>query len=182
MFWRFAEPKKIDVQQLWCFAEPKRIDEKQQPPRGILHLSLAHEKFGITGLPDDLDPTVDKFLLDVQHGQELCLAASINKPLLSIWTLPVLDEGLNSPWQRRYNIKVSGLFHTMALPPCSSGIILLKAGAIYRYDLATCELTTLCEMDSMRYQGLREHGWKNLFTCDVRPYTESLVRITRGTP
>ncbi|CAN6277466.1 unnamed protein product [Urochloa humidicola] len=176
MFWRFAEPKKIDVRQL-CYFEPKQINE-QQRARGLLHLSLAHEEFGITGLPDDLDPALDgAFLLDVLHGQELCLAASTNETILSIWTLPV-DEGLNSPWERRYNIKVSGLFHPLALPPCSSGIILLKAEAIYRYDLATCELTTLCEMDSMRYQGLRKRGWKNLFAFQVKPYTESLVQIS----
>ncbi|CAN6242956.1 unnamed protein product [Urochloa humidicola] len=170
MFWRFAN-------------KPKQIDDEQQPPRprGLLHLSLAHEEFGITGLPDDLDPALaldGAFLLDVLHGQELCLAASTNEAILTIWTLPVVDEGLNSLWERRYNIKASGLFHTMALPPCSNGIILWQAETIYRYDLATRELTTLCEMDSMRYQGLRENGWKNLFGFEVKPYTESLVRIS----
>ncbi|CAO2041375.1 unnamed protein product [Urochloa humidicola] len=133
MFWRFANPKQID-------------DEQQQPPRprGLLHLSLAHEEFGITGLPHDLDPRAvgdGAFLLDVLHGQEeLCLTARTSETILTIWTLPVVvdAEGLmkNSPWERRYNIKASGgLCHTMALPPCSSGIILWQAETIYRYDL-----------------------------------------------
>ncbi|CAL5024149.1 unnamed protein product [Urochloa decumbens] len=166
----------INGYMFWRFAQPMQMDE-QQPPRGLLHLCLAHEEFGITGLPDDLDPAVGRnFLLDVLRGQELCLAARTNT-VMTIWTLPVLDEGLNLPWERRYNINVHGLFHPMALPPCSSGIILLQTKTIYRYDLATRELTKLCEMDNMRYQGLRG-GWENLFAFEVKPYTESLVRIS----
>nr|TKW38493.1 hypothetical protein SEVIR_1G118300v2 [Setaria viridis] len=164
MFWRIAEPKQHD---------------KQQPPRALLHLSLDDEEFGITRLPDSLDPSLDyTFLLDVLHGRELCLTASTNETMLTIWTLPVVDKGLNSPWERRYSINVSGLFQTMALPPCSSGIILRQAQAIYSYNLVTCKLTTLCEMDCMAFQGRKERKWKDLFTFDVKPYTESLVRIT----
>ena len=54
-----------------------------------------------------------------------------------------------------------------------------QAGAIYRYDVATRELNTLCEMDRMRYQGRREREWKDLFSFDVKPYTESLVWVTK---
>jgi len=53
---------------------------------------------------------------------------------------------------------------------------------MYCYDLATCELTTLCDMARMRYQGRRERKWKDLFFFNVKPYTESLVRITNSLP
>ena len=53
---------------------------------------------------------------------------------------------------------------------------------MYCYDLATCELTTLCDMARMRYQGRRERKWKDLFFFNVKPYTESLIRITNSLP
>ncbi|RCV29529.1 hypothetical protein SETIT_6G020800v2 [Setaria italica] len=166
MFWRIAD----------------QPGKQQQPPRALLHLSLDDEEFGITRLPDSLDPSlVHTFHLDVLHGRELCLTARTIGTMLTIWTLPVVDKGLNSPWERRYSINVSGIFHTMALPPCSSsGIILRRAEAIYRYDLKTCKLTTLCEMDRMALQGRRTKRQRkyDLFTFDIKRYTESLVRIT----
>ena len=62
MFWRIAKPE---------------LDEQPQPPRGLLHLSLEDEEFGIIGLPDSLDPAQDDvFLLEVLRGRELCLTAS----------------------------------------------------------------------------------------------------------
>ncbi|RCV07245.1 hypothetical protein SETIT_1G228600v2, partial [Setaria italica] len=130
-----------------------------EPPRGILHLSLGEEEFGITKLPDSLDPSLDDdFILDVLYGRDLAL--------------------MNSLWQRRYSIELSSSFpcHTMSLPPFSNGIILWETDTVYCYDPATSKLTTICELDRMRYQRVRK--WKNLFGFNVRPFTESLVRIT----
>ena len=110
--------------------QPQLEDEQPQPPRGLLHLSLEDEESGIIGLPDSLDPAQDDvFLLEVLRGRELCLTASnSDETMLTIWTLPVVvdnGEGLkNSLWEQRFSIQVSGLFHAMALPPCSSGIML----------------------------------------------------------
>ncbi|KAF8675799.1 hypothetical protein HU200_047288 [Digitaria exilis] len=157
MFWRLAE---------------RRLEHALH---GILHLSLEEEEFDITGLPDDLGPD-DDFMLDVLHGRDLCLTAcNSDKTLLNMWTLPIADEGLNTLWVWRYSIRFSGLCHTLSLPPFSNGIFLLKANTIYWFELATSELKILCELHRMRYQ--RAHKWKNLFTFNVKPFTESLIRI-----
>uniref|UniRef100_K3YYQ2 Uncharacterized protein n=1 Tax=Setaria italica TaxID=4555 RepID=K3YYQ2_SETIT len=155
-----------------------RVEEQLQQLKGQRPSSPVVGKLTPRDAARHKPPPHYTFLLDVLHGRELCLTASTNETMLTIWTLPVVDKGLNSPWERRYSINVSGLFHTMALPPCSSGIILWRAEAIYRYNLVTCKLTTLCDMDRMAFQGRRERKWKDLFTFDVKPYTESLVRIT----
>lgn len=75
------------------------------------------------------------------------------------------------------HLHVSDRFQTMALPPPCG----MRMHTIYRYDLATCKLTTVCKMGRTRFQGRRERRCKNLYTFDVKPYTESLVRI-RITP
>ncbi|OEL19637.1 hypothetical protein BAE44_0019344, partial [Dichanthelium oligosanthes] len=117
--------------------------------------------------------------LDVLYGRDLCVTACTSLTMLTIWTLPVADQGLNnSLWERRYSIEVLSTCHTMSLPPFSNGTILWQADTIYCYDLATCELTTVCELDRMRYQGAPK--WKNLFTFNVKPFTESLIRITNS--
>jgi hypothetical protein len=56
---------------------------------------LEDEEFGITGLPDPLDPAQDDvFLLDVLRGRELCLTASnTDETMLTVWTLPVAVDG-----------------------------------------------------------------------------------------
>ena len=46
------------------------------------------------------------------------------------------------------------------------------------YDMTTAELTTVCQMDHLKYEGRRARTWKNLFGFNVHRYTESLVRIT----
>jgi len=80
MFWRLAERQ---LERALC---------------GILHLSLEEEEFGITGLPDDLNPD-DEFTLDVLHGRDLCLTScNSDDTILSIWILPIADEGLNTLW------------------------------------------------------------------------------------
>ncbi|CAN6328351.1 unnamed protein product [Urochloa humidicola] len=159
MFWRLAD---------------RHLEEEL---RGILHLSLEEEKFGITGLPDDLD-TDDDFTLDVLHGRDLSVAASNRRlKMLTLWTLPIADEGLCTLWERRYSIQFSGLCHLMALPPFSNGrIILWQASTVYCFELETYELKILCELRHLRYQGVGE--WENLFTFNVKPFTESLIRIT----
>ncbi|CAL5020971.1 unnamed protein product [Urochloa decumbens] len=158
LFWRIA----------------KRHPERS---RAILHLSLEEEEFGITRLPDSLDPSLDAFALDVLCGRDLCLTACTSETVLTIWTLPVVKEGLiNSQWVRRYSIEVMDPWHTMSLPPFSNGIILWRGDTVCCYDLATSELRILCELHRMRYKRARE--WKNLFAFNFNPFTESLVRIT----
>ncbi|CAL4886771.1 unnamed protein product [Urochloa decumbens] len=159
LFWRIAK------------RHPERL-------RAILHLSLEEEEFGITRLPDSLDPSLDAFVLDVLYGRDLCLTACTSETTLTIWTLPAVQEGLNSPWERRYSIEFESSMpcHTLSLPPFSNGIVLWRADTVYCYDPATSELTALCELNHMRYQGVRT--WKNLFTFNFNPFTESLVRIT----
>ncbi|OEL34021.1 hypothetical protein BAE44_0004957 [Dichanthelium oligosanthes] len=83
---------------------------------------------------------------------------------------------LNTLWEWRYSIQFSGLCHTLALPPFSSGVILWQANTVYCYEPATCELKILCELRRMRSQ--RARRWKNLFVFNVKPFTESLVQIT----
>jgi hypothetical protein len=178
LFWRVAEPP-----------------QQQQQRRALLHLSLEDEEFGITKLPppdsseDPSSPDDYTLLLDVLYGRELlCLTAgatSNDGTPLTIWTLPVADKGLDAPWERRYSIYTSPiaskrwLFHHLAAVGGSS--CGMRMHTIYRYDLATCKLTTVCKMGRTRFQGRRERRCKNLYTFDVKPYTESLVRI-RITP
>ncbi|CAN6227076.1 unnamed protein product [Urochloa humidicola] len=161
MFWRLAE----------------RDMERQL--RGILYLSLDDEKFDVCGLPDDLDlEDDDDFMLDVLHGRDLCVSASNRRlEMLTIWTLPIADEGLCTLWVRRYSIPFSGLCRLMALPPFTDGrIVLWQASTLYCFDLETCELKILCDLRRMRYQ--KDAGeWENLFTFSVQPFTESIIRI-----
>lgn len=79
-----------------------------------------------TRLPDSLDPSL-AFVLDVLYGRDLCVTASTSDTMLTIW-------------EQRYSIEASGPWHTMSLPPFSSGIVLWQGDTVYCYDLATCEL------------------------------------------
>ncbi|CAN6252299.1 unnamed protein product [Urochloa humidicola] len=172
---RFQTAVTVNGFLFWRIAKhhPERL-------RSILHLSLEEEEFGVTRLPDSLDPSLDAFVLDVLYGRDLCLTACTSETMLTIWTLPVVKEGLNSPWEWRYSIELERSMpcHTLSLPPFSNGIILWRTDTVYCYDPATSELTALCELRQMRYQGARK--WKNLFTFNFNPFTESLVRITNG--
>jgi hypothetical protein len=117
----------------WFLTKHIEHDRPRPRPRGILHLSLADEKFGITGLPDSLEePSPDDVLaLDVLRGRELCLTAwTKDEIMLNIWTLLMVGEGAlilmttKSPplWERRLSTRMLGLYHPMAMPPpCSSG-------------------------------------------------------------
>lgn len=157
MFWRFSE-------------------RHTKLERGILHLSLEEEEFGITGLPDELD-TDNSFLLDELLGRDLCVSASNTScTMLNIWTLPVADESLCTLWQWRYCIEYPwSLCSVMALPPFSDEIILLRGNNICRYDLATSKLKILCRLDRTRYQG---EGARKSELFSAMPFIESLVRIT----
>ncbi|KAJ1260328.1 hypothetical protein BS78_10G223700 [Paspalum vaginatum] len=151
-------------------------------PFGLLCISLADEKFGVTRLPDSLDPALDDDSFSFQaapwlHGreQELWLMACTGNESVTIWIMPVDDDGGQGHWERRYSIPVMSLTYPMAL--VGSRMLLRNRGSLSRYDLATSEHTFLCELDLMRYQGRRRH-WKNVWNFFVLPYTESLVQIT----
>lgn len=101
---------------------------------------------------------------------------------VSIWSTTVhgshgvFDQGR---WERRYSIPfAAGVCRPTALVP--GGRLFLRYGnVLYGYERETKELTTVCEMDSMRYKGRRRgRKWKNLWSFHVLPYTESLLRIT----
>ncbi|TVU32955.1 hypothetical protein EJB05_24720, partial [Eragrostis curvula] len=155
----------------------------ERPPRGLLRLSLADEAFGVVDLPDSLDPALDdSFMLDVVNGEELWLTSRTSEApppgTVNIWAMSPMDVG-SSRWQRRYTIYVSDVCHPMGLLPGGGGLLLWKGYALYRCDLEISEVTAECEMNGgVRYQGCRARKWKNLFRFNVRPYTESLVRIT----
>nr|TKW38250.1 hypothetical protein SEVIR_1G101800v2 [Setaria viridis] len=63
------------------------------PPRGLLHLSLADETYGITKLPASVvDPVLpNAFSLDELHG-ELYVTELTNYETAIIWTMPILEE------------------------------------------------------------------------------------------
>ncbi|KAG2655685.1 hypothetical protein PVAP13_1KG030950, partial [Panicum virgatum] len=104
-----------------------------EPPWGLIHLNLADETFGITTLPDSVDPARPKaFALDELHG-ELC---------------------------------VTVFFHPLAFLP-GGRIMVSSAFRISIYDMATAELTTVCQMDHLKYEGRRARTWKNLFGFNV---------------
>lgn len=152
-------------------------DRHEQPPRGLLSLSLEDEAFAVIGLPDSLDPALDDtFMLDVLHGELWLSAHTSEMPsprTMTIWALCVEE----SRWKRRYSICVSDVCHPMGLAPFD-GMVLWSGFTLYRYDLPSSELTIECDMDGLRYQGRRARTWKNLFAFNVKPYTESLVPIT----
>jgi F-box interacting protein len=148
------------------------------PPRGLIHLSLADETLGITTLPDSVDPVLpDAFALDELHG-ELCVTEVTDDETVTIWTLAVQEDGVQGQcWEQRCIVQLGGFFHPLAFLP--GGRIMLKAGFdISIYDMATAKLTTVWQMDRLKYQGRRARTWKNLFVFNALRYTESLVRIT----
>ncbi|WVZ98106.1 hypothetical protein U9M48_043584 [Paspalum notatum var. saurae] len=107
--WREITALSINGFMFWRIGSQRRHIE--QPPWALLHLSLEDEEFGITMLPDSLDLDIDDiFLLDVLHDRELCFTARTSDTTLTIWTLPVVEQGLNSLWQCRYSIQISSLF------------------------------------------------------------------------
>ncbi|KAM3227432.1 hypothetical protein ACQJBY_059299 [Aegilops geniculata] len=158
-------------------------------PRGLLRFSLEDETFGVTGMPDSLDPALGKsFLLEVVRG-ELCLVASSSarpgpQPV-SIWTLVLLqddgDDDINSCWERRYLINMDPIGRPIALVT-GDGLLFHAHHRLYRYGLRTAELTEVCELGALRYQRRRAgtfepHG-QDIFFFNVIPYVESMVRLT----
>ncbi|KAL6629311.1 hypothetical protein ACP70R_029076 [Stipagrostis hirtigluma subsp. patula] len=157
-----------------------RIDKahhRQKTLRGLLRLGLADEWFDVTMLPDSMDPALDDaFTLGVLQG-ELCLTACTSESVVTIWTMPIDDEG-EGQWDRRYSFHFGhGLCYPMALLP-GSRLLLWSPFVLYSYDLATSELTVLCEMDRIKYQRRSARKWKKLWKFNLWPYMQSLVRIT----
>ncbi|RLN08245.1 hypothetical protein C2845_PM11G13330 [Panicum miliaceum] len=148
------------------------------PPWGLIHLRLADETFGITRLPDSVDPVLpNAFALDELHG-ELCATDFTDDETVTIWTLAVQEDGVQGQcWERRCIVQLGWFFSPLAVLP--GGRIMLTAGFdIDIYDMATAKLTTVCQMDRLKYQGRRARTLKNLFIFNAHRYTESLVRIT----
>uniref|UniRef100_A0A0E0R2M3 F-box domain-containing protein n=1 Tax=Oryza rufipogon TaxID=4529 RepID=A0A0E0R2M3_ORYRU len=138
---------------------------------GLLWFSLQDQAFGVTLLPHSLDPALDdKVRPDVLHGELCVLHANSDTMTVTIWTTnsPSFDD-----WERRYCIYVSRLCHPMGLLG-DGGMLLWAKHTIHRYDLWSDELTAVCELGGIRYQGGRPPRWKNLFNFSVMPYTESL--------
>jgi F-box interacting protein len=150
----------------------------QDPPWGLLRFSLANETFGITRLPDSMDLVEpDAFTLDVLQG-ELCVSARTSEGTVTMWMLSIQEEGgQGQPWEQRYTIHLTSIYRPMAFLP--GGRIMLNLGnKICLYDMATAKMTTVCEMDRVKYQGRRARSWKNIFAFNVHLYTESLVQIS----
>ena len=97
---------------------------------------------------------------------------------MTIWTMKVDDDGGQGRWEQRYNIRSRDLCHPMALVAVGSRLLLWRGRVVYSHDLAKpeAELSTVCRLDRIRYQGRRARKWKNLCIFNVTPYTESLVR------
>uniref|UniRef100_A0ACD5WEK1 Uncharacterized protein n=1 Tax=Avena sativa TaxID=4498 RepID=A0ACD5WEK1_AVESA len=138
--------------------------EKLRPPRCLLRFDLEDETFGLTGLPDSVDPGLhESVLLDVMNGK-LCLIASCRDAMAGqqppdlciIWTLE-RDAG-------------------------DDAVMLYARHRLYRYRPHTAELTEMCDMDGLKYHrrraGTFESAGRNVFFFNVIPYIESLVRVT----
>uniref|UniRef100_A0ACD5WQ34 Uncharacterized protein n=1 Tax=Avena sativa TaxID=4498 RepID=A0ACD5WQ34_AVESA len=168
------------------------IDKRHLKPRphAILRFGLEDETFGVTRLPDELDPGDDDFFhLDVMGG-ELCLTGShVGEPdehPLIIWALVEDDDDAQrSLWEQRYRINVTDLFHPLALLPNSgsgSAMMIWLSHKLYCYDLRSNELTVVCELERLRYERHRTGSFRSAqrdaYFFNVIPYTESLVSIT----
>lgn len=93
--------------------------------------------------------------------------------------MKVDDDGGQGQWEQRYNIRSRDLYHPMALVAGGSRLLLWRGCVVYGHDLAKpeAELSTVCKLDRIRYQGRQARKWKNLCTFNVTPYAESLVRL-----
>ncbi|KAF8667159.1 hypothetical protein HU200_053348 [Digitaria exilis] len=168
---------------LFWHLDNKSYREQQQPPCGVLRLSLEDELFSVNGLPGTLDPARDdSFILDELHGELALTVGSTESPpyeTVTIWVMSVEASKDYSEWERRYSIHVSDVCRPVFILP-RRRIMLWKGYTLYRYDLSTSKLSVACKMDSMSYQGRRVRSWKNLSMFNLKPYTESLVRPTTG--
>lgn len=157
-----------------------RVDgnHDKEPPWGLLHLSLAEETFGITMLPDSVDPVwPNSFALDELHG-ELCVTElNSEEETVTVWTMPIQDEGQGLYWEQRCTVRLDGLFHPVAFLP-GERIMLSTSYSIVIFDIANSKITAKYKMDRMKYQGRRARTWKNLFNFNIHRYTESLVQIS----
>jgi hypothetical protein len=89
-----------------------------EPPWGLIHLNLADETFGITTLPDSVDPARPKaFALDELHG-ELCVTDFSDDETVTIWTLAVQEDGRvqeGQCWERRCVVQLVGFFPSVGV-------------------------------------------------------------------
>jgi hypothetical protein len=119
------------------------------------------------------DPALDDdaFIMDMLRGELWLTARTSNSKTpdtMTIWAMPVDDNGGQGQWEQRYSIVgYPLLLRPLALLPPSSGdgssrVLFWNQRVLYSYDVATSMLTTLCEMDRMRYQGRTARKWKNL--------------------
>ncbi|CAM0880237.1 unnamed protein product [Alopecurus aequalis] len=134
------------------------IDKRglEQSPHCLLRLSLDDESFGITLLPDSLDPALDEsFMLDEMHG-ELCLTAfSSSEPSrqqpLNIWKL-VEEDGSSPRWEHCYSLNISERVHPVALLPGGGSMLVRRSQYVFRYYLQAADVDTVCELDRLGYQ------------------------------
>ncbi|CAL4971682.1 unnamed protein product [Urochloa decumbens] len=162
----------------FLFWRVSRHHREQQPPWGLLHLSLADETFGITRLPDSVDPVLPyTFAMDELHG-ELCISELNDEESVTIWTLSIQEDGGQGQyWEQRCVVRLCGPFHPVAFLP-DDQIMLATSYTVGIYDMATAKLTTEYQMGRLKFQGRRARTWKNLFMFNIQRYTESLVRIS----
>ncbi|CAN6247520.1 unnamed protein product [Urochloa humidicola] len=165
---------------MYWFIDGYHHYENEKAPRGLLRLSLANEVFDVTELPESLDPALLGYScsLDVLHGRGLYLTArNDDESSVTIWMMQVDDDGAQGQWVQRYYVCLQNVCHPMAL--IGGTRLLLRHGCVlYGHDSGASELATVCELDRIRYQGRRTREWNNLWTFNVNPYTESLVRLT----
>ncbi|RCV05874.1 hypothetical protein SETIT_1G117700v2 [Setaria italica] len=115
----------------------------------------------------------DACLIDELRG-ELCLTAPTGgtPATMTVWAMAIDDDGRHGQWERRYSYHFPRLCHPMGLLP-GGQVLLWNQLDLYSYEAPSSELKVLCEMGCMRAR-----RWKKLWNVNVRPYTESLVRIT----
>ncbi|KAF8772231.1 hypothetical protein HU200_005946 [Digitaria exilis] len=168
----------LTVKRRFLFWRIDRARHQQRTARGLLRLDLSDESFTVTALPDAMGSRNDACIIDELHG-ELCLTARCSETTAAatVWAMEVDDDGRQGQWERRYSVRFPRLCHVMA--PLPDGRLLLwNMTDLYGYEAPELELEPVCEMDEIRYEGRRKRRWKNLWSFNVKPYTESLVRLT----
>lgn len=177
--------KSVEGCMFWAIG----MNYKLRPPRCLLRFNLEDETFGLTSLPDSLDPGLDdSFSLDVMH-EKLCLIASNSsttpgtQPALSIWILVQDDACMNSRWEQRYSIQMTQVGRLVVMGHLSDDVVMLYARRrLCCHRLHTTELTEMCNMDGLKYHrhraGTVDSAGRNIFFFNVTPYMESLVRVT----
>ena len=95
-----------------------------------------------------------------------------------MWILPIQEDGgQGQTWDQRYTVHLTCVYRPLAFLP-GDRMLLYTHCKVCLYDMSTAKLTTVCQLDRMKYQGRKARTWKNIFVFDVHLYTESLVRIS----